>query len=113
MISYSIYKILHLVSIFVFLTGAAILLVAEKKSLALKITVGLAAFMVLFAGMGLMARLGSGFQPWIWAKIVIWFVITGASHMIAKRFPRLGWPAYFAMLVLASSAAYLAIFKPF
>lgn len=112
MIPYTLYKLIHLVAIFFFLTTAAVLLLSERKTLALKITTGVASFFILLGGMGLMARLGGGFQPWILVKIGIWLVITGACHMIAKRFPRWGMQAYLGMMVLAAAAAYFAIYKP-
>jgi hypothetical protein len=112
MISYNVYKLIHLAGIFVFLTTGAILLVGRFKSLPLKIVTGLASFVVLFGGMGLMARLGVGFQPWVVAKLIIWLGLTGVSHMVAKRFPKLGMATYIGMVCLASVAAYIAIFKP-
>jgi hypothetical protein len=63
--------------------------------------------------MGLLARTGEGFQPWVWAKLAIWFFVTGISHMVAKRFPRFAWHAYGFMILSAALAAWLAINKPY
>ncbi len=113
MISYQMYKVIHIASIFLLLTSIAVLLLANHKSKFWKILTGVSSFFVLFAGMGLMARLGGGFQPWIQAKIVIWFIITGVGHLVAKRFPERGFATYWAVIVLAIGAASLAVYKPF
>lgn len=116
MISYQVYKVIHLASIFVFLTGASVLLLSQHNPRFWKILTGVASFFVLLGGMGLMARLypGQGFQqPWIHAKLVIWLVVTALGHLVAKRFPTHGMKAYWATIALAVFAAWLAIYKPF
>jgi uncharacterized membrane protein SirB2 len=115
MISYQIYKMIHIGSIFLFLTGVAVLLLSERKSLGWKILTGVASFFILFGGMGLMARLmpGQGFQqPWIQGKLVLWLVLTGLGHLVAKRFPAQGLKAYWVVIILATISAYMAIYKP-
>lgn len=120
--SYQIYKVIHLAAIFVFLSGAAVMLLSDRKTKQWKIITGLASFFILLGGMGLMARLypavdgegAQGFkQPWIHAKLVIWLVVTGLGHLVAKRFPRYGMQAYWATIILAVTGATLAIYKPF
>lgn len=114
--SYQLYKVIHLAAIFVFLSGVAVLLLSDKKTLFWKVTTGVASFFILLGGMGLMARLypGQGFQQnWILVKLVIWLVVTGLGHMVAKRFPKHGAKAYWATILLAVTAAYLAVYKPF
>jgi uncharacterized membrane protein SirB2 len=113
--SYQVYKIIHLASIFLFLSGAAVLLVGKPTKF-WKILTGVASFFILFGGMGLMARLypGQGFQqPWIHVKLVLWLVISGLGHIVAKRFPQHGMKAYWATLILATFGAWLAVYKPF
>lgn len=110
--SYQIYKVIHLAAIFLFLGSAALLLLTDKKSMKWKLISGITSFFILFGGMGLMARLGNGFQPWIWAKVAIWFVVTGLGHMVAKRFPRFGNGAYWVIVGLAILAASIAVYKP-
>jgi uncharacterized membrane protein SirB2 len=114
--SYQLYKVIHFVSIFIFLSSAAVLLLSDRKTLFWKVITGVASFFILFGGMGLMARLypGQGFQQsWIVAKIVIWLVLTGLGHLVAKRFPAHGLKAYWATMILAICAAMLAVYKPF
>lgn len=110
--SYQIYKVIHLASIFLFLAGAAVLLLTEKRTMYWKLFTGITSFFILFGGMGLMARLGGGFQPWIMAKIIIWLVVTGLGHMVAKRFSGFSKQAYWFTIALAITAACIAIYKP-
>lgn len=111
MLSYQVYKVLHLVAIFLFLTGASVLLSGQRTRFWMILTGG-ASFFVLVGGMGLMARLGGGFQPWIWAKLGIWLAVTGMGHLVAKRFPARGAQAYWATIALAAVAVWLAVYKP-
>jgi uncharacterized membrane protein SirB2 len=114
--SYQVYKVLHIAAIFVFLSGAAVLLLSDRKAKFWKITTGIASFFILLGGMGLMARLypGEGFQQkWIHGKLVIWLIVTGLGHLVAKRFPGHGMKAYWAIMILAVCAAFLAVYKPF
>lgn len=113
MISYEVYKVVHLAAIFAFLMGSAVILLAQPSGKFWKIWTGIATFLVLLGGMGLQARLGMGWQPWMIAKVVIWFLITGAGHMIAKRFPAGGFFGFLLTYGLAFFAAWLAVFKPF
>ena len=113
MISYLTYKFIHVVSIFVFLCCASIAYAMPERRKLFAILIGVSSFFVLVGGMGLMARLGNGFQPWIIAKLVIWLVLTGGAHMIAKRVPS---PAKYGIPFLIGGgalAAWLALFKPF
>ena len=66
----------------------------------------------LIAGMGMVAKGHWGFPAWVIGKLAIWLVITGLGHVVAKRFPALAVKAYWLMIVLATTAAYLAIYKP-
>jgi hypothetical protein len=119
MITYQVYKVIHLAAIFVFLSSAAILLVSDKKAKFWTILTGISSFFILLGGMGLVARLypaesgGGGFaQGWVQGKIVIWLAVTGLGHLVAKRFPGFGAKAYWITLLLAVTAATLAIYKP-
>jgi uncharacterized membrane protein SirB2 len=115
MISYQLYKVIHLAAIFTFLSGASVMLLTPSKTKFWKILTGVAGFVILVAGMGLMARLypGQPMQPWIIGKLVIWLVLMGLGHIVAKRFPAYGFRTYWITILLASTAAYLAIYKPF
>jgi hypothetical protein len=110
--TYEFYKVFHLAMIFIFLSGAAVLLLAEKKTVFWKMLTGISSFFILVSGMGLIAKLGGGFPPWAVGLLVIWLIVTGLGHLVAKRFPAKGMQTYWVIMVLASLAAYLAIYKP-
>lgn len=76
---------------------------------------GIAALLILTGGFGMLARLGDmhGNLPgWVYAKIVIWFVLSAAMAV-----PYLGRPyartLVFAVPVLTVVAAAIALYKPF
>lgn len=77
---------------------------------------GLALFVVLLGGFGMLARLGVDhgalFAGWVWIKLGIWLTL-GALLVAAKRSPT--WSARSLVLVplLATLAGLIAYAKPF
>ena len=123
MISYSIYKVVHLVGVFIVLLSLGGVLLwfgsggtqdhAWKKRIA--ITHGLGLFLALLGGFGLLARLGithGGLPGWIWAKLGIWLLLGGVLA-IAPRLPKFAQPIWWSVLILGGTAAWLAGNKPF
>lgn len=124
MISYSVYRVVHLLGIFILLvvlgglsygasrtdTGGA---VSRRTGMILH---GIGMFIVLLGGFGLLARLGivhgMNWPGWVWGKVAIW-VLLGASVVVPRRKPE--WAGLLLLLVpvLGGVAAWLAIFKPF
>ncbi len=95
MLSYTTYKLVHLVGIFVLLSGVAGLWTLElfsdspgyaKARKGLMSMHGIALFIVLFGAFGTLAQLGIGFPwpPWIWLKIGIWVVLGGLPVLLSK-----------------------------
>lgn len=113
MIPYEFYKVLHFLSLFIFLLSSAVLLLKDTKCRTYKIISGVSAFFVFLAGMGLSARLGHGLQTWMIIKIVILFLLTGFLHMAAKRMPNKGLKVLWVIVIGMSIAACLAVYKPF
>lgn len=110
--SYESYKVLHFAAIFVFLSSASVLLMARPAGKLWKIVTGIASLVILVAGFGLLHKGGYGFPVWVQIKLMIWLLITGMGHIVAKRFPSQSANAYWATMALAILAATLAVFKP-
>lgn len=117
MISYEIYKSLHLLVIFSFVSLSSVLLV-EKGSKSVRIGIGVASLLILVSGMGLLARMGVGhggvFPGWVWGKMGIWLLVSAFVPIAAKRFSEKGkkWTLV-GLIIAAFVAATLAINKPF
>lgn len=123
MISYSVYRLVHLFGIillFVVLGGLSYGAArpgttgAAPRRLA-TILHGVALFIVLLGGFGLMARLGIvhglAWPGWVWAKLAVW-LLAGAAVMVPKRKPEWALGLFVLLPILGGLAAWLAIFKP-
>jgi hypothetical protein len=124
MISYAVYRVVHLVGIFLLLVALGGLSLGSARAVAegpgarrLAMTLhGVALFIVLLGGFGLLARLGiahgMGWPGWVWMKLGIW-ILMGAAVVIPRRHPSWG-PALLVLIpALGGVAAWIAIFKPF
>jgi uncharacterized membrane protein SirB2 len=119
--SYTVYKIIHLASIlFLFTAAGGVALYAanggtRENNVAKKwvgAIHGLTLTLILISGFGLVARLGTGFQGWVWVKFAIWFLI-GSLALLPLRKPHLGFRFFFLIPALGALAAFMAVFKPF
>lgn len=121
MLSYSIYKLIHLVAIFLLLTGLGGLWALKAAADAseypklrklLMAIHGIALFLVLLGGFGTMARLGisTPWPTWIWVKLGIWIVL-GALPAILNRGSGVAKLAMFLAPLLAAVAAWAAIYQ--
>ena len=122
MVSYGVYKILHLLGIFlVFVAVGGVSVHAasggDKSSNPLRRTLaishGLGLILALVAGFGMLARIGSSpAEGWVWAKVLIWLVL-GASTALPYRARSLAGVMLTLIPLLGALGAYLAIYKPF
>lgn len=123
MIPYSVYKIIHLVGILmIFMSmGAAIAnslngnskVDVWKKPTLFTYSFGL--IIALVGGFGLLARIGvpHGQMPkWAVMKIGIWFIVATLLFVVGKKpsYAKSFWPL---LIILGTTAAYLAGSKPF
>jgi hypothetical protein len=123
MISYSVYRVVHLFGIFLLLVILGGLAFGARRADAGALTRragmilhGLGLFVVLLGGFGLLARIGivhgTDWPGWVWAKLGVW-VVLGAAVAIPLRRPSWAGPLLVLLPVLGGLAAWLAIFKPF
>ena len=122
MLSLEVYKILHLLGMMlVFLALGGITVHAAtggeresnplRKSLAISHGIGLV--LMLFAGFGMLAKIGMSVAGgWLWVKVVIWLFL-GAAMVLPYRARGLAGAMLALLPLLGLLAAYLAIYKPF
>jgi len=121
MLSYEIYKLLHVTAIFLMLSavaGAWALKAASdsqnypKIRKLLMMIHGIAMFLILVGGFGTLARLGiaTPWPSWIWIKLVIWIALGGLPVLLSKS-SRVSKALFFLAPVLAAIAAWAAINK--
>lgn len=123
MISYSVYKLVHILGILVLFLALGGLTLhaanggdrsANHRRKMVMATHGIGLFVILLGGFGMLARLGvtAGMPGWIWAKLGIWVLLAGLV-MLPYRFPVLARPLWLIVPVLGTAAAYMALYKPF
>lgn len=121
--SYTFYRILHLIAVFgvlLSLGGMSVYMAAggNRASFAVRkfiaVIHGSALFLVLVGGFGLLARLGmvQGMPGWAMAKLVIWIILGGLPTLIYKK-PQFAKHIFILVWVLGGLAATLALLKPF
>ena len=116
---FAVYKVVHYLGIFMLVTAlSATLARSAKEGLnsdpwrkRLGMIHGIALFLILLGGFGMLARLDAGFPLWIVAKLAVW-VVAGALIMARKS---ADWSARALVLLplLAALAGWLAYTKPF
>ena len=116
---YTVYKLIHLASIlFLFTAAGGVALYAanggnRESNVAgrwVSAIHGVTLVLILISGFGLVARLGTGFQLWVWVKFALWFVI-GSIALLPLRKPHLGFRWFLLIPLLGAISAYMAVFK--
>jgi hypothetical protein len=118
MISYAVYKIVHLVGVlmvFLALGGVATNAInggtknhSWRKPIA--ITHGVGLLLSLVGGFGLLARLGivqGGLPGWVLAKLGIWVLFAVLIGVVSRR-PQWAKPIWPLIIILGAIAAHLA-----
>ena len=113
--SYEVYKILHYIFLFIFISGISISFLAQDPPKFAKIMTGVSSILILVAGMGLIARLmpGEKWPGWIHAKLTIWGLVAILGPVLSKRLTSNRGIALIGILVLTFIAIGLAVLKPF
>lgn len=120
MMSFEMYKVLHIVGVFMVITGltatgAVCWAGVAKENPARRLaaaTHGFGLLIVLIAGFGMLARaqIPVG-QSWVVGKLGIWIVL-GGMMVLAKRMAARTPMIWLLTFILGGAAAYLAIVKP-
>lgn len=119
---YEVYKIIHLVSLVLLMSGLVGLLTVRMSGAVLQPNVkklvfiahGIGLLFLLISGFGLLARLGltQNMPGWVFGKIAVWLILGGAIALV-KRKGQLGMPIFIGLILIFTVAAYLAVAKPF
>src|SRR5690606_19732819 len=111
------YKLLHLIGIVVLLAGLGAALVTAKgggpgRRIGMLMH-GVGLLLVLVAGFGLQAKTENlGFPGWLLAKIGVW-VLLAMLPVLVRRSILGATSAVLAAVVLAGTAVYLVLYRPF
>jgi hypothetical protein len=121
---YAVYKMIHFLGIFMLLmtlASSCIQMLAggmpasRSDRRRLGAVHGVAAFLVLLGGFGMLARLGiaqDGLPVWIYLKLTIWLIL-GAALALVYRGARVARIVLVAAPLFAVLAAAIALHKPF
>lgn len=122
--SYVTYKLIHFIGIFMLITAVAVAAAHMMRGgskadnphrKAIAIAHGVAVFLILLGGFGMLARLGivqGGLPGWIHLKLGIW-VVLAPSIALVYRGRHIARAVIWAVPLLALAAAASALIKPF
>jgi hypothetical protein len=118
-LSLAVYKTIHFLGVFALVTALTASLARAAQPGAtpdpwrarLGILHGVALFLVLLGGFGMLARLGMGVTGWVGAKLLIW-VVAGGLIALRKSAPAAAWGVVLVPL-LAVLAGWIGYAKPF
>jgi len=109
--SYTTYKIIHLIGVAIIAVGTGGLLAGGNNRKTFAIFQGIGLLVMLVSGFGILAKLGLGFPHFAIAKVVLWVVI----GMLPMMFRKLQLPLFVSILVLLALVgvmAWLGVVKP-
>jgi hypothetical protein len=123
MLSSATYQLFHMLGIIlVFMALGALSLHAmnggtresNKARALVALSHGLGLLLILVAGFGMLARLGTmsgGLPGWVWAKLVVWLLLAGLI-VVPYRKPEWSKAMWFVLPVLGIIAAYSVLYRP-
>ncbi len=114
MLTYSAYKFLHIVFVFVFLTSASVALFSEGgRSRGFTIVSHGAGLLIFFSGLATLYYAGEfKFPFWVVMKFVLWLGLMAYSAVAVKRLRNWRVTAYLGFILLSSAVVYFAVHKP-
>jgi uncharacterized membrane protein YoaK (UPF0700 family) len=116
MIAYEVYKVLHLTTLFLFVSAIGFVLNQQVKDKFNKTIIIVISFLVFVAGMGLIARLGfkhtEPFPVWIYIKISCWLLLN-TMLIFREKIPNFVQKyLYIFCMSFIALAVWAAIYKP-
>lgn len=110
--SYEFYKVIHILCLITIGSCVGMGFFVRPPMKWSKILGGLMSLFLLVSGMGLLARIGGKFEPWVIGKLVIWLILAISVPVLGKRLQKKQVLAYSGVLALFTVAIYLAVNKP-
>lgn len=114
--SYDLYKIIHLISLFALVSGVILMLFTKKQEhpdphlkKGAGILHGVGLLISIISGIGLTHKSGVGLPPWVFLKMLIWLCL-GITPIMTKRLS--GIASLLIVLMLAATAISIAVLKP-
>ena len=112
MTAYEAWKIIHLISVFLFVSSLAVNMLAPERIKATRIAFPIAGLTAMVAGIALMLQLGLKHELWVMTKFFIWLAIFAAAGIVTKRFPERKAMAFWALFGLVVVALIMVVLKP-
>lgn len=109
--SYSFYHILHIFCVVALVSSITLSLKGDSTKKSTKIATGISSLLLLVSGMGLLARIGSDFEPWVIGKLSIWLALGIIIPVTTKRFPEKKCLVFKIAMALLFVAIYLVSTK--
>jgi hypothetical protein len=119
-LSLVVYKTVHLLGVFILVTALTASLARAAAGVGgpggdpwrkrLAIAHGVALFLVLLGGFGMLARLHIGVTGWVGAKLLLWIAVGGLIAL--RKTPAAAWGVALVP-VLAALAGWIGYAKPF
>ncbi len=108
--SYEVYKILHLISLFLFFSMVSLSFFIPRHRV-LSTLIGLTSLIILISGFGLMGKLQlMHFPTWTIVKISLWLLLTTLLPILRKRTLLITEPLILMVLLMILSVV-TAIYK--
>jgi hypothetical protein len=123
-ISYQVYKLVHLFGMFALFTAVGGIALhamnggtrtSNTGRVLMASMHGVALFLILLGGFGMLARLGvvqAGLPGWVIAKLVIWGLLIAIAMLPYRRPSSARW-VLLSLPFIGAAAGYIALYKPF
>ena len=111
--SYEFYKVIHLASLVFVVACLGVNFFTDVPKKWARIGGMTASFLLMVAGMGLVARTKVGWPGWVIAKLMIWCVVAIGAPILAKRLTKNREMAFLGLIGLLVVAICFAILQPF